>query len=39
MTVKNKLPILILAFGGEQITEIWNLSDGCGGPGDHVNHL
>lgn len=25
-------------FTGEQITEIWNLSDGCGGPGDHVNH-
>jgi len=23
---------------GQQITEIWNLSDGCGGPGDHVNH-
>lgn len=25
-------------FTGEQITEVWNLSDGCGGPGDHVNH-
>ena len=25
-------------FTGEQVTEIWNLSDGCGGPGDHVNH-
>lgn len=25
-------------FNGKQITEIWNLSDGCGGPGDHVNH-
>lgn len=25
-------------FTGEQITEIWNLSDGCGGSGDHVNH-
>lgn len=25
-------------FTGQQVTEIWNLSDGCGGPGDHVNH-
>ena len=25
-------------FTGEQITEIWNLSDGCGGAGDHVTH-
>ena len=25
-------------FTGEQITEVWNLSDGCGGEGDHVNH-
>ena len=25
-------------FTGEQITEVWNLSDGCGGLGDHVNH-
>lgn len=25
-------------FTGEQITEIWNLSDGCGGEGDHVKH-
>ncbi len=25
-------------FTGEQITEVWNLSDGCGGAGDHVNH-
>jgi len=25
-------------FSGQQITEIWNLSDGCGGPGDHANH-
>ena len=23
-------------FTGEQIVEIWNLSDGCGGAGDHV---
>lgn len=23
---------------GEQITELWNLSDGCGGEGDHVHH-
>lgn len=26
------------SFTGEQITEIWNLSDGCGGEGDHVEH-
>ena len=25
-------------FTGEQITEVWNLSDGCGGEGDHVFH-
>lgn len=25
-------------FTKEQITEVWNLSDGCGGEGDHVNH-
>lgn len=25
-------------FTGEQVTKVWNLSDGCGGPGDHVNH-
>lgn len=25
-------------FTGEQVTEIWNLSDGCGGAGDHVSH-
>jgi hypothetical protein len=25
-------------FTGEQITEVWNLSDGCGGAGDHVEH-
>ncbi len=25
-------------FTGEQITEVWNLSDGCGGEGDHVEH-
>lgn len=25
-------------FSGEQVTEVWNLSDGCGGEGDHVNH-
>ena len=23
-------------FTGEQIAEVWNLSDGCGGEGDHV---
>lgn len=26
-------------FTGEQVTEIWNLSDGCGGPGEHVQHM
>lgn len=26
------------SFTGQQITEVWNLSDGCGGEGDHVNH-
>lgn len=25
-------------FTGERVTEVWNLSDGCGGEGDHVNH-
>ncbi len=25
-------------FTGEQLTELWDLSDGCGGPGDHVSH-
>ena len=25
-------------FTGQKITEVWNLSDGCGGEGDHVNH-
>ncbi len=25
-------------FTGQQITEVWNLSDGCGGEGDHVQH-
>lgn len=25
-------------FTGEQVTDVWNLSDGCGGPGDHANH-
>ena len=25
-------------FTGEQITEIWDISDGCGGSGDHTGH-
>lgn len=25
-------------FNGQQITEVWNLSDGCGGEADHVYH-
>lgn len=33
-----KLLIQKYHFTGEQVTEIWNLSDGCGGPGSHVNH-
>ena len=31
-----KLLIQKYNFTGEQVTEIWNLSDGCGGPGDHA---
>lgn len=27
-----------LKFTGEQVTDVWNLSDGCGGEGDHVSH-
>jgi len=27
-----------MAYTGKQLTEVWNLSDGCGGEGDHVNH-
>lgn len=33
-----KLLIQEYNFTGEQVTEIWNLSDGCGGAGDHVTH-
>ncbi|MEK7509084.1 MAG: hypothetical protein AAB605_00040 [Patescibacteria group bacterium] len=33
-----KLLIQKYGFTREQVTEVWNLSDGCGGPGDHVNH-
>ena len=33
-----KLLIQKYGFTGEQVTEIWNLSDGCGGPGDHITH-
>lgn len=25
-------------FTGQQVTDLWNLSDGCGGEGDHVDH-
>lgn len=25
-------------FTGEQISELWDLSDMCGGPGDHLDH-
>jgi len=27
-----------MGYSGKQVTEVWNLSDGCGGEGDHVNH-
>lgn len=33
-----KLLIQKYNFTGEQVVEIWNLSDGCGGPGDHATH-
>lgn len=33
-----KLLIQQYGFTGEQVTEIWNLSDGCGGAGDHASH-
>lgn len=33
-----KLLIKEKGFTGQQISEVWNLSDGCGGEGDHVNH-
>lgn len=33
-----KLLIQKYHFTGEEVTEVWNLSDGCGGPDDHVNH-
>lgn len=33
-----KLLIQKYNFTGEQVTEVWNLSDGCGGSGDHVTH-
>ena len=33
-----KLLIQKYNFTGEQVTEIWNLSDGCGGAGDHATH-
>src|SRR3989338_2083285 len=33
-----KLLIQKYNLTSEQVTEIWNLSDGCGGAGDHVNH-
>ncbi|MBI2040073.1 hypothetical protein HYT18_03295 [Candidatus Microgenomates bacterium] len=33
-----KLLIREKGFTGQQVTEVWNLSDGCGGEGDHVSH-
>lgn len=33
-----KLLIQQYGFTGDQVTEVWNLSDGCGGEGDHVSH-
>ncbi|MEK7500951.1 MAG: hypothetical protein AAB642_02385 [Patescibacteria group bacterium] len=32
-----KLLIKNYSFTGEQLTEVWNLSDGCGGAGDHLH--
>lgn len=32
-----KLLIKNYGFNGEQLTEVWNLSDGCGGVGDHLH--
>lgn len=32
-----KLLIRNYGFNGEQLTEVWNLSDGCGGAGDHLH--
>lgn len=33
-----KLLIQKYGFTGERVTEVWNLSDGCGGAGDHATH-
>lgn len=33
-----KLLIQKYQFTGQLVTEVWNLSDGCGGPGDHAGH-
>lgn len=33
-----KLLIKDYGFTGEQLTEVWNFSDGCGGEGEHVHH-
>lgn len=33
-----KLLIQKYGFTGAQVVEVWNLSDGCGGPGDHAGH-
>lgn len=33
-----KLLIQKYNFTGEQVTEVWNLSDGCGGDSEHTNH-
>ncbi|QQG42398.1 MAG: hypothetical protein HYW15_02705 [Candidatus Giovannonibacteria bacterium] len=32
-----KLLIQKYGFTGEQVTEVWNLSDGCGGADDHLH--
>lgn len=34
-----KLLIQKYNFTGEQVTEVWNLSDGCGGADDHASHV
>ena len=33
-----KLLIRKYGFTGEQVTDVWDLSDGCGGPGDPASH-
>jgi len=34
-----KMLISERGFTGEQIKELWDISDMCGGPGEHINHV